>query len=106
MKDTVFVKLYVDLHCDWQGLPPDYRIYVDDEMFAERTFRWEEPVYLTEILQIESDVNEVHHVKLEPVGPQLATFRFKNPRVGYCEQEVRVLPDCALNDRFTFKVRP
>jgi hypothetical protein len=105
MNDTVFVKLYVDLHCDWQGLPPDYRIYVDNEMFAERTFRFEEPVYLTEILQIESDVNEVHYVRLEPVGPQLATFRFENPRVAYCEQKVKVVPDSALTNRFTFKVR-
>jgi hypothetical protein len=102
--DTVFVKLNVDLKCQWEGLPPDYRIYVDDEMFAERTYQWENPFYLTEILQIESPDNNLHRVHLEPVGPQLAEFKFENPRVEYCEQKTKIK---AISDtEFAFRVKP
>ena len=102
--DTVFVKLNVDLKCQWEGLPPDYRIYVDDEMFTERTYRWEEPFYLNEILQVEAEPDRVYWVRLEPVGPQLATFRFKRPRTEYCEWNTQVLLDDSHPARFSFKV--
>jgi hypothetical protein len=104
--DTVFVKLNADLKCEWEGLPPDYRIYVDDELFAERTYRWEEPFYLREILQVNAEVDRVYHVHLEPVGPQLANFSFSNLQTGYCERQVRLLPDSDRLDKFSFKVRP
>ena len=105
--DTVFVKLNVDLKCEWQGLPPDYRVYVDDEMFAERTYQWEDPFYLTEILQVNTNLDEVHHVRIEPVGPQLATFRIENPRVEYCEHtNIRIMLDSDYpNRKFNFKLR-
>ena len=103
--DTVFVKLNVDLKCQWEGLPPDYRIYVDDEMFTERTYRWEEPFYLQEILQVNAEVDRVYHVRLEPVGPQLAEFKFENLKTAYCENNVRLLHS-DVPTKFTFKVRP
>ena len=51
--ETVFVKAKFDIDCDWEGLAPVYRIYVNDELFAERTYTWVDQ-YLTEILQIEA----------------------------------------------------
>ena len=104
--DTTFVKLNVDLKCQWEGLEPDYRIYIDDEMFTERTYRWEDPFYLREILQVEAETDRVYWVRLEPVGPQLSTFRFKNPQVEYCDKKVNVLLDDSHPARFTFKVLP
>ena len=58
-----FVRLLADVHCKWQGLSPIYRAYVNDELFAERTWIWTD-CYLRECLQIEA----------EPVN---------NMRVGY-----------------------
>ena len=90
--DTTFVKIYVDVKCKWEGIAPDYRIYVNDELFSERTYSWEDPVYLTEILQINGQVDQPHRVHLETVGPQLAEFTLVEPRVAYCDKNVQIFP--------------
>jgi|TARA_R110000782_G_scaffold11744_3_gene35485 hypothetical protein len=48
-----FVRVLCDVNCDWTGVPPVYRVYVDDELFAERTWIWTDR-YLEEMLQIEA----------------------------------------------------
>lgn len=78
---THFIRAVFDLDCDWQGLPPVYRIYVNDELFAEREWRWTD-CYLEEILQIQA-VQGRYTVHLEPVGPQIASFRCTNHRVEH-----------------------
>jgi hypothetical protein len=80
--NTTFVKVLFDLHCEWEGLAPDYRIYVNDELFCERTFRWGEPVYLTEMLQVEAE-SGIYEFRLEKVGPQISKFTIKNTRIKY-----------------------
>lgn len=99
---SVYVRILADLHCDWEGYPPDYRVYVNDEMFVERAYKWSEPVYLTEILKINGKLGETYTVRLEPVPPQLATFCFKNPRVGKCDYPVKM--DKQTDTEFTFTV--
>jgi len=79
--ETVFVKALFDLDCDWEGLPPVYRIYVGDELFAERTWRWTD-CYLEEMLQISAPPGQ-YAIRVEPVGPNLARFRSSNHRVAY-----------------------
>jgi len=74
-----FVKALFDLECDWEGLPPTYRIYVNDELFTERTFDFTD-VYLTEMLQIQAAPG-TYTVKIEPQKPCLARFHTKNHRV-------------------------
>jgi hypothetical protein len=81
MNNTVFVKAVFDLDCDWEGLPPVYRIYVNDEMFAERTWRWTDS-YLEEMLQIEAAPGQ-YQIRVEPVGPHLARFSTKNHRIEH-----------------------
>ncbi|MBT6469673.1 MAG: hypothetical protein HOK52_00250 [Candidatus Marinimicrobia bacterium] len=82
MMEPVFVKILFDLHCDWEGIAPEYRIYVEDELFCERTFKWKEPVYLTEILQVEAE-HGTYEFRLEKVEPQLSNFKIENTRVKY-----------------------
>lgn len=77
---TKFVKVAVDLHCDWQGLPPVYRLFVNGELFSERTFLWEDPVYLTEVMQVKASPGE-YRFRIETVGPQMSNFTVKNPRI-------------------------
>ena len=77
-----FVKVLFDLHCDWEGIAPDYRVYVNDELFCERTYKWEEPTYLTEILQVEA-VPGQYKFTLEKVGPQISKFDIKDTRIEY-----------------------
>jgi hypothetical protein len=103
MKDTVFVKVGVDLHCEWEGIPPDYRIYVDGELFCERTYSWSFPQFLTEILQIDVIPNKEYRIQLEKFGPQIGDFTFKNCNVEYCEFPVEFIK-CKKNN-FKFKVK-
>ncbi len=79
--DPVFVKACFDLDCEWEGLAPVYRIYVNDELFAERTWRWTD-CKLKEILQISAPPGK-YTVRLDPVGPQISKFKTSNHHVEY-----------------------
>jgi hypothetical protein len=76
-----FVRAVFDLDCDWEGLPPVYRIYINDELFAEREWRWTD-CYLQEILQIQAPPGR-YTVRIDPVGPQIARFHTNNHRVEH-----------------------
>ena len=67
----------------WEGLPPIYSVYVNDELFAERTWIWaDSAVYLEELLQIEAEPGE-YQVRYELVPPNLAQLAVKNMRVEH-----------------------
>jgi hypothetical protein len=73
------VRVLADVYCDWEGLNPIYRMYVNDELFAERTWRWTD-AYLEEMLQIEAEPGK-YHLRWELVPPHLAQVQVKNVRV-------------------------
>lgn len=79
--EKTFVRAVFDLDCDWEGLPPNYRVYVNDELFTERSWIWTEN-YLEENLQIQAGPGR-YTVKIEPVRPCLAEFRVSNYRVDH-----------------------
>lgn len=79
--DPIFVKATFDLKCDWEGLPPVYRIYVNDELFTERTWTWTKH-YLNEALQIQA-LPGTYTVTVQPVGPNLAKFYTENHAVKH-----------------------
>ena len=76
-----FVRVLADVHCDWEGLNPTYRVYVNDELFAERTWRWTDR-YLEEMLQIEAEPGN-YNLRWELVPPHLATLQVRNVRVDF-----------------------
>jgi hypothetical protein len=76
-----FVRVLADVDCDWEGLNPIYRVYVNNELFTERTWRWTED-YLEEMLQIEAEPGD-YVLKWELVPPHLAQLSVKNVRVDY-----------------------
>jgi hypothetical protein len=76
-----FVRLLCDVNCEWEGLNPIYRAYVNDELFAERTFRWTD-CYLEELFQIEAEPGE-YRIRYELVPPHLAKLTVDNWRVDY-----------------------
>ena len=75
------MRVLADLHCEWEGLNPIYRVYVNDELFAERTWRWTN-CYLEEMLQIEAEPGK-YHLRWELVPPNLAQLHVENVRVDY-----------------------
>ncbi len=76
-----FVKVLFDVHCDWTGSAPDYRVYVNDELFTERTFNFTN-AYLEEMLQIEAPAGK-YAIRCELVPPAIANLRMENLRVEY-----------------------
>jgi hypothetical protein len=76
-----FVRVLADVDCDWEGLNPVYRVYVNNELFGERTWLWTTE-YLEELLQIEAEPGE-YTLRWELVPPHLATLKVENVRVDY-----------------------
>lgn len=74
-----YVHAAFNVDCDWEGINPVYRIYVNEELFAERTWRWTD-CFLVENIRIEGPIGR-YHVKLEPVGPQIAKFTVTGHKV-------------------------
>lgn len=76
---TTFIKVSFELDCIWEGLAPTYRIYVENELFAERTWNWTDKK-LVEILQIKAPEGN-YQVSVVPVGPHLAQFTMSNHQI-------------------------
>ena len=76
-----FVRVLADVNCEWEGLSPIYRVYVNDELFAERTWIWTDQ-YLEENLQIEAEPGN-YDLRWELVPPCLAKLTVDNVRVEY-----------------------
>jgi hypothetical protein len=76
-----FVRVLADVHCAWEGLDPVYRVYVNDELFAERTWRWGDSC-LEEMLQIEAEPGK-YTLRWELVPPHLAQLTVQNVRVDF-----------------------
>lgn len=70
----------VDVACRWAGTPPRYRVFVNDELFAERTFIWNGDFYLEEALTIQGPPGE-YIIRCENVDPEHGEFKFKNIRL-------------------------
>jgi hypothetical protein len=76
-----FVRVLADVNCEWEGLSPIYRVYVNDELFAERTWIWTDQ-YLEENLQIEAESGN-YNLRWELVPPCLAQLTVDNVCVEY-----------------------
>ena len=76
-----FVRVQADVDCEWEGLAPIYRVYVNDELFAERTWLWTD-YYLEENIQINAEPGE-YSLRWELVPPHLAQLQVTNVRVDY-----------------------
>ena len=80
--NTKFVKVSFDIDCKWKGGPsPAYRVYVNDELFAERTWIWRDH-YLTEMLQISAEPGK-YNIRVESVKPVGGKFKVRNHLVEH-----------------------
>ena len=77
-REHVLVKC--DVYCDWQDQPPVYRLYVGDELFAERTYIWKEQ-YLEELIPIYAEPGK-YRIRYELVQPSTGTIIIKNMEIA------------------------
>lgn len=82
-----FVKVVFDLHCEWEGFPPDYRLYVNGELFTERTYDISAPKFVREMLQVEAEPG-TYEIVLEKTGPQMSEFKIVDTNIKYGPGEV------------------
>ena len=75
------MRILSQIDCTWEGLNPVYRVYVNDELFAERTWIWTD-CSLEEALQVEADVG-TYTLRYELVTPHLAQLHIGNLTVDY-----------------------
>ena len=66
--DTKLIQVHCDVECFRRGvIDPKYRIYVNNELFTERTWIFNDDQYLEEMLQIDA-----------PTGKYLIKFELVN----------------------------
>lgn len=81
-----FVRILSNIDCNWEGLSPTYRLYVNDELFSERTWIWTDTM-LEENLQVEANPG-VYELKYELVSPHLATLNIGSLHVEHGPAEI------------------
>ena len=74
------VLIKCDVYCDWQDQPPVYRLYVNDELFTERTYIWQQQ-YLEEIIPIYARPGK-YRIRYELVPPSTGTITIKNMHIA------------------------
>lgn len=74
-----FVIVKCDVYCDWEDKPPKYRVFVNEELFGERTYIWQHQ-YLEEIIQIFAPPGN-YDIKYQLVPPSRGELKIKNIRI-------------------------
>jgi hypothetical protein len=78
---TKSVQLQCDVHCKWDGNDTRYRLYVNDELFTERSWIWgNKEYYLEELIPIEAPAG-LYEIKYELVQPTQSKLVIKNMQV-------------------------
>lgn len=77
---TEFVQAMIDVFIAWTGPHPRYRVWVNDELFTERTWIWTDQ-YLEELLQIQAPPGD-YTVRCELIDPEHASIKVRNLRVA------------------------
>lgn len=95
-----FVRVVCNVACNWEGLPPNYRVYINDELFTERTWIWQDDVFLREEIQILADPGE-YAIHYELVPPNLATLVVGIPTVNYGPGEILENGHLRINNETT-----
>lgn len=73
------IQVVCDVYCKWRDHEPTYRCWVNDELFAERTWIWRD-VYLEEQLQIHAPPGQ-YTVRFELINSVDAGLKVRNIRV-------------------------
>jgi len=74
LMQTKSVQVHCDVYCKWDGNDTRYRLYVNDELFTERSWIWSgKDYYLEEVISIEAPpgLYKIRYELLEPTGSKL-----------------------------------
>jgi hypothetical protein len=88
------VVVCADVCVTWQGDPPNYRVYVGDEMFTERTWIWQEQ-YLEEVLVVNALPGK-YNLRWELVPPAQGMIQVTNIRIEHGSDHAHIKKDSQL----------
>ena len=88
------VVICADVSVDWQGDPPNYRVYVGDEMFTERTWIWQEQ-YLEEMLVVNAPPGK-YNLRWELFPPAQGKIEVTNIRIEHGSDHAYIKKDSQL----------
>ena len=81
LMQTKSVQVQCDVYCKWDGSDTRYRLYVNDELFTERSWIWGgKEYYLEEVITIEALPGQ-YEIKYELLEPTHSKLGIKNMRV-------------------------
>ncbi len=85
LDDTI--QMRVDVHHTKIGRneDPKYRMYINDELFSERCYRFKSDMYLTEQLFVVKNPG-VYKIRVESLGG--FTYKLRNLRCAFGEAQV------------------
>jgi hypothetical protein len=75
------VSVTADVYCTWSGNPPIYRLYVNNQLFAERTYIWRGG-YLTECFHVHAEPGD-YVIRYETVTDSTASILIENLRITH-----------------------
>jgi hypothetical protein len=81
-----FIRVLCDVQCNWSGPAPRYRVFVNDELFAERSYNWQDS-YLEELIQIDATTGE-YPIRYELLAHENAQLTVTNMRVAHGNAEI------------------
>ena len=88
------VMVCADVTVTWQGEPPNYRVYVGDELFTERTWIWQEQ-YLQETLVVNAFPGK-YNLRWELVPPAQGKIQVANVRIMHGADHAQIKKDLQL----------
>jgi hypothetical protein len=88
------VVVCADVTVTWQGAPPNYRVYVGNEMFTERTWIWQEQ-YLEEMLVVNAPPGK-YNLRWELVPPSQGKIEVTNIRIEHGSDHAYIKKDSQL----------
>ena len=103
------VNLIFEVHCrrpPWGIINSDakfndsrYRIYIDNNLITERSWVWDNNIFLCENMWIHGENNKKYTVKLEPVVciPEQAKFRINNLKILNSNADINMIDEQQVN---------
>ena len=81
LMQTKSVQVHCDVYCKWDGNDTRYRLYVNDELFTERSWIWNcKDYYLEEVIAIEAPPG-LYKIRYELLEPSNSKLKIRNMRV-------------------------
>jgi len=74
------VKVTLDIYCFWLNHAPDYRIYVNEELFVDRTFHWDKNKYLQENIVLNAPAG-LYTIRVDHNSKHIVEFNANNLQI-------------------------